>query len=114
MTWLIAIKKTTFHKIFSKNLERIVEVKVHFSILGMLVRKSPRLKKNYSEANYKIQWKIVALKLSKRIVTALTSSTLKQLVNNHFPCSITWFGQAWRMKYIYRVSQNICYTFNHQ
>lgn len=45
MTWLIAIKKTTFHKIFSKNLERIVEVKVHFSILGMLVRKSPRLKK---------------------------------------------------------------------
>lgn len=65
--------KTTFHEIFSKNLERIVSVKFHFSILEMLVRKSPRFKKknNYSEVTDKIQWKIVAIELSKRIDTAL-------------------------------------------
>lgn len=52
----------------------------------MLVRKSPRFKKktNYSEVTDKIQWKIVAIELSKRIVTALTSSTLKTTCKQSF------------------------------
>lgn len=47
-------KKMIFYKIFLKNLEWIVEVKVYFFILGMLVRKLLRLKKNYLEVNNKI------------------------------------------------------------
>lgn len=54
MIWLIVIIKMIFYKIFLKNLEWIVEVKVYFFILGMLVRKLLRLKKNYLEVNYKI------------------------------------------------------------
>lgn len=49
--------KTTFHEIFSKNLERIVSVKFHFSILEIELENHQDLKKkiNYSEVTDKIQ-----------------------------------------------------------